>query len=104
MPGPTPIPIQADGARERLRTARLMLLFTPELARAQDPLEALEASLPHVDVVQVRVKSRAHPSGPSPARELYVWTERVLAIASGRALVLVDDRIDVAGALAARGV
>ena len=43
--------------RERLGRARLLLIFTPELCAA-DPLESLEAALPHVDVVQVRPKAR----------------------------------------------
>jgi thiamine-phosphate diphosphorylase len=80
-----------------------MLLFTPELCR-RDPLAVLEAALPHVDLVQVRIK--AEGLGIAPARATHEWTERVLALAAAhsRVLVLVNDRVDVAGVLAARGV
>ena len=54
-------------ARERLGAARLMLLFTPELCAGRDPLAALAAALPSVDLVQVRVKAEGQRSGPSPA-------------------------------------
>jgi len=93
-----------DAARERLAGARLMLLFTPELAGSRDPLAALARALPAVDVVQVRVKSAEHPAGASPARELFEWTERVLDLVGGRALVLVNDRVDVCAALQESGV
>ena len=90
--------------RERLRSARLMLLFSPELCpSASDPLSILEAALPHVDVVQVRVKEEG--LGLAPARATYDWTLRVLERArSADVLVLVNDRPDVAGVLASRGV
>ena len=111
---PTPVNTSSmdDAARElrdRLRRVRLMLLFTPELCGAdRDPLEVLEAALRSVDAVQVRIKDPLHPNGPSPAGLLHDWTCRVLALLAGRPslrpLVLVNDRVDVALALAAEGV
>ena len=102
-------------ARARLAEARLMLVFTPGLAR--DPLAALEAALPWVDLVQVRAKEgpggTGGPDGTgatgaiAPARECHAWCLRVLELVAARgsaALVLVDDRVDVALALAGRGV
>ncbi len=99
--------VRSRGAdlRERLSRSRLMLLFTPELCPAgSDPLAILAAAWPHVDIVQVRVKE-GQPS--SPARALHDWTVRVLELHTSSAhapLVLVNDRVDVAGVLAERGV
>lgn len=94
-------------ARELLQRARLMLLFTPELCGGRPPLEVLEAALPEVDLVQVRVKPPGRPGAPSPGREVYEWTAAVLALVAERpgldVPVLVNDRVDVAGALAGRG-
>ena len=96
----------ASERRERLAAARLMLLFTPGLCPpGRDPLEILAAVLPFVDVVQVRIKEGALPLGP--ARATCDWTRRVLAlVANARpsVLVLVNDRVDVAAALAVEGV
>lgn len=94
--------------RERLGRAQLLLIFTPELCAA-DPLESLEAALPHVDVVQVRPKARGAGAGPSEARATHDWAERVLDVCSSALvpappLVMVNDRVDVARALAERGV
>jgi hypothetical protein len=51
----------------RLRAARLLLLFSPELCGARDPLAVLEAALTSVDVVQVRPKPRdRQPSALAP--------------------------------------
>lgn len=87
-----------------LHSAHLMLLFTPELCGANDPLKVLAGALPEVDLVQVRLKSKEHPSGPAPARELFDWTRAVLAIAATSATpVLVNDRVDVALALRSEG-
>jgi thiamine-phosphate diphosphorylase len=84
-----------------------MLLFTPELC-ARAPLETLAAALPAVDVVQVRVKDPEHPGGAAPARELHSWTLRVLELVAARpeldVLVTVNDRVDVACVLQARGL
>jgi thiamine-phosphate pyrophosphorylase len=96
--------MNGSGARDALGQARLMLLFTPSLCGARDPVEVLDAVVDAVDVVQVRLKNAEHPDGASPARELFDWTERVLALVDGRALVLVNDRVDVCAALLARGV
>lgn len=97
--------------RDRLRGARLYLLFSPAVCAGRDPLTVLEAALPHVDLVQVRIKPLAGAGAPSraisEARDTYAWTERVLELAAlhpGLELpVLVDDRADVARALADRG-
>jgi len=93
--------------RGRLGEARLMLVFTPGLARGADPLQVLDAVLEHVDVVQVRPKALAG-AGPCAARETYELALAVLDLVAGRAgarpLVVVDDRVDVAAALASRGV
>jgi len=90
--------------QERLGQARLMLIFTPSLAA--DPLAALEAVLPWVDVIQVRAKSPDETI--AGARETHEWTERVLDLLAGArhpdALVIVDDRVDVAAVLQPRGV
>jgi thiamine-phosphate pyrophosphorylase len=81
-----------------------MGVFTPATLPAGEELERLLAAAPHLDVVQVRVKEPGRTSGPSPARPLQEWTERVLAaLPAKRPLVIVNDRPDVARALAARG-
>jgi thiamine-phosphate pyrophosphorylase len=97
--------------RDRLREARLYLLFSPAACGGRDPLQVLEAALPYVDLVQVRIKELAagcepHRS-PSEARATFEWTERVLELAALHAElevpVLVDDRADVARSLLGRG-
>lgn len=93
--------------RRRLGEARLMLLFTPELCGGRDPLAVLEAALPWVDVVQVRPKPLATRSlAPCEARACHEWGQRVLDLCAGSAgrdtLVVIDDRVDVAAALADR--
>lgn len=92
--------------RERLECARLMLLFTPELCPAgSDPLAILARALPYLDVVQVRTKDSA--LGTAPARGTCDWARRVLELvarAESPALVLVNDRVDVAATLAAEGL
>jgi thiamine-phosphate pyrophosphorylase len=89
-----------------------MLVFCPELVETgrgptRDPQAVLEACLPEVDAVQVRVKAPGRRSGPSPARAVHDWTLRVLglchAIGDDAPLVLVNDRVDVALALARAG-
>jgi len=97
---------------DRLRDARLMLIFTPELVpgAARDPelaVRALEAALPFVDAVQVRVKDPEDPALAAPARAARDWTRRVLELARDAPhapLVLVNDRVDVALLLRAEGV
>ena len=92
--------------RAHLGRSRLMLLFTPELCPAgSDPLAILAAALPHVDLVQVRIKDPE--LAVAPARALHDWTIRVLELVercSADALVLVNDRVDLAGVLQERGV
>jgi thiamine-phosphate pyrophosphorylase len=92
--------------RARLAEARLMLLFTPDLCpRGSDPLEVVARVLEHVDVIQVRIKEPG--LGLAPARATLEWAERILALrarANGSALVLVNDRPDVARVLAERGL
>jgi thiamine-phosphate pyrophosphorylase len=92
--------------RERLGRARLCLLFTPELCPGGSaPLEILEAALPALDLVQVRIKEPG--LGLGPARATHDWALRVLELIERRgseALVLVNDRVDVAAVLRERGV
>lgn len=91
--------------REHLASARLMLLFTPELCRAAPPFALLESVWPFIDVLQVRIKEAG--LGTSPARALFDTTRAVLALRARLArpvLVLVNDRVDVARALAAEGL
>ncbi len=95
-------------ARSRLAESRVMLLFTPELCGERDALAVLDAALPWLDAVQVRPKPPPSASGaPCPARETYDWCLRVIDVCAVRGdrrpLVLVDDRVDVAAALAGRG-
>lgn len=100
---PTPAPY-VDELRERLAAARLYLIFTPSLCGARDALAVLEALLGRVDVVQVRVKDGA---GRTDAAATFAWTGRALELCArlGDAAppVLVNDRVDVARALAERG-
>jgi thiamine-phosphate pyrophosphorylase len=96
-------------AREHLARARLMLLFTPELCGAREPLTVLAAALPFVDAVQVRIKPPGmHSAAPAPARETWEWSRRILDLARSRGtppfVLLVDDRADVARALAHEGL
>jgi len=92
--------------RERLARARLMLIFTPELCPpASDPLAVLARALPALDAIQVRVKDPE--LGTSPARATCDWTRRVLELVERErsdVLVLVNDRVDVAAALAREGI
>jgi len=83
-----------------------MLLFTPELCAPRDPIDVLDAALGSVDVVQVRPKSMGSRA-PCAARETFDWCVRVLDLLTARpnldVAVLVNDRVDVAAALRARG-
>lgn len=96
-----------DLLRDRLERARLMLLFTPQVCAAErDPLQVLEAVLGEVDVIQVRPKTPGAKT-PCEAKATFDWTVRLLDLLADRpgldVLVLVDDRVDVAGALWDRG-
>ncbi len=95
--------------RTGLEEARLLLVFTPTICRpGRSILETVEASLPWIDAIQVRIKHPVDPRWASPASETFLWTERILdllAAHSGREwLVILNDRVDVARALAHRGV
>ncbi len=86
----------------------MLLLFTPDACGERDPLALLESVLPSIDVVQVRPKALgASSSAPCEARATYEWTQRVLDLVRARPeleiLVTVDDRVDVAAALASAG-
>jgi thiamine-phosphate pyrophosphorylase len=94
------------GERRRalLGEARLLLVFTPEASGTNDPLAALERALDAVDAVEVRPKPAGDARAPTSAREAFDWTLRVLDLCGERELlVLVNDRVDVARALAERG-
>ncbi len=93
--------------RLELRFTKLLLLFTPELVRGGDPQGLLDALLPLVDGVQVRVKPLGGAPGPCDARDSLRWCRRALQSARGLGrppLVFVDDRVDVALALLEEGL
>jgi thiamine-phosphate pyrophosphorylase len=90
--------------RGRLASARVMYLFTPAASPGADPLGVLAAILPWIDAVQVRVKEPG--AEVALARPTLQWTRRVVDVvrsAASEALVLVDDRVDVARVLADEG-
>lgn len=91
---------------ELLRRSRLLLIFTPTLVRCGDPLDALEAALPWIGAIQVRVPA-PESERIAPARETMEWTLAVLELLGERddaPLVIVNDRLDVAVALEEEGV
>jgi thiamine-phosphate pyrophosphorylase len=95
---------RAGGRRALLGEARLLLVFTPEAAGTNDPLAALARALDAVDAVEVRPKPAGVARARTSAREAYDWTRRVLELRGGRELlVIVNDRVDVARALADLG-
>jgi thiamine-phosphate pyrophosphorylase len=116
-PYPARVPDTTRTLRAQLGDARLLLIFTPEVVCDGDPMERLAALLPYVDIVQVRPKPVAseQASGlsadpPAEARATFEWTERVLELVKhadleegARPLVMVNDRVDVAMALADAG-
>jgi thiamine-phosphate pyrophosphorylase len=90
--------------RAWLAKARLLLVFTPEAAGENDPFTALERALDAVDVVQVRPKPLGESRARTAAREALDWTRRILELRRHRELlVIVNDRADVARALADAG-
>lgn len=99
---------QGNRLREALASARVMLVFTPELTGERDALGVLESVLPWIDIVQVRPKPIGPDSeGPTEARAARDWCRAVLerVTASERRLpVLVNDRVDVAHLLADEGL
>jgi len=100
----------AGDLRTQLAAAHLMLVFSPESGPGvtSGGLAAVEAALPWIDAIQIRVKNPDHPEAPGLARATFDLAERVLDLISGAGsdspLVLVNDRVDVAAALADRGV
>lgn len=100
--------------RQRLDRAQVLLVFTPELAGA-DPLAALAGAIAHVDVVQVRPKPLGDRRSGVPsratvteARATYDWTQSVRELIDASdltdpPLLVVNDRVDVARALADEG-
>jgi len=89
-----------------------MLLLTPELVPGGGVMDAVEAALPHIDVIQVRPKplglgSGSGSGGTTSAREAFdlcrALLERVATLPDPP-LVLVNDRVDVARALLSAGV
>ncbi len=109
--------MRARNAQERrtaLSSARLMLLFTPELCVGTDPRTRLATMLPLVDVVQIRIKPRATEtvlpgttSRQATAKETFEWALVALELSAELdepPLLIVNDRVDVALALAKRGV
>ncbi|MFT6832693.1 MAG: thiamine-phosphate pyrophosphorylase [Planctomycetota bacterium] len=116
MEGTVPTAAESGASRrQRLADARLLLIFTPDLA-AEDPMWALEAAMPFVDIVQVRPKpvgdrgpNASARSTITEARAAYDWCMRVLELrarldADEAPLVFVNDRVDVAMALAENGL
>ena len=93
--------------RERLRAARLMLVFTPAACRDRDPLDVLATLAPHVDVVQVRPKPAGVDGAVTRAREALELARATLSVlrrTGATPLVVVNDRPDVALALSGEGV
>ena len=84
---------------DRLRRSRVMLLFTPELCRGGEgsSLEILDEVLPHIDALQIRIKTGA--------RDLFDGAQKVLDVLHSHVgldlPVLINDRVDVALALGA---
>ncbi len=89
------MPVSADDARAG-RLARLRGLYA--IVGPPDPVEQARAAIAGgAAVVQVRIKDR--PSG-----EVLAAARRIVEIAGGRALVLVNDRADLAVLADADGV
>ncbi len=85
-----------DSAARSSRLERLRGLYA--LVGGADPLaEAAEALAGGAEVLQLRVKDR-------PAGELLELARGLVALAGGRALVLVNDRADLAALAGADGV
>lgn len=125
----TPSSSEGQERRERLSRAKLLLVFTPDLTSGSSGgdareagLDALEAALPFIDIVQVRPKALAIARGPgfrSPAegrgipvtraRDAFDWCVLLADLlgqvaADDRPLLMVNDRVDVAKALIDRGL
>ena len=99
--------------RDRLIAARLMLIFTPELCAGREPHSLQEGLFEVVDVIEIRAKARPGTSSatiatdpPAEARATFELARDVLGALAGREdapLVLVNDRVDGAMALAGEG-
>lgn len=88
---------EGDRRREKLEKAKIYLLFIPSLCRG-NAFHTLEAVLrAGVDVVQVREKE-------ATSKELLSLSEEVVRLVRGRALVIVNDRADIAALAHADGV
>ncbi len=98
--------LPATERRQRLRQAKIMLIFTPELCA--DPEACLRALWPHVDAIQVRPKPVGAAEGQAEARSTWHWAQTLLQFAQTQAqprpLLLVNDRVDVAQSLATQGI
>jgi thiamine-phosphate pyrophosphorylase len=95
--------------RFALERARLMLVVTPSVCPpGRSLVEVVEAALPWVDVLQVRVKHPDDRRWSSPAAQTLELAERLLdMLAAHRGLerlLIVNDRVDVARALVGRGI
>lgn len=94
--------------RDRIASARVMLVFTPSLSGERDPLAVLASVLPFVDVVQVRPKPLGALTDVTLAREALDWCRHALALVEASEdpgiPVLVNDRVDVARALWPEGL
>ena len=101
-------PSPTTDRRQRLAHARLQLLFTPAaVPEGRDPLQVLQSALPHVGIVQVRVKPLGDPRARTEAAATERWTRAVLELVQALdapPLVIVNDRVDVAVALREEGV
>lgn len=114
--------VDPSAVRRRVAEARLLLVFTPALVRSHgaptreahevfpEALERLVAAAPWLGLVQVRPKPLGLAGGAgdvTEARAARDWTRAVLAALAraGHAdlPVVVNDRVDVAAALAEEG-
>jgi thiamine-phosphate pyrophosphorylase len=114
-------PLDGPTRRGRLAAARLYWILSPPMAFDDEAarlvwLARVAPALEEVDLVQIRPKPRgdrgagAQPGATvSEARATYLWTRAILACCrdideARRPLVFVNDRVDVALALADEGV
>ena len=98
----------ASELRARLADARILLVFTPDACGPNDPQAVLEALIAEVDIVQVRPKSLGADAPRTSAADAVAWCRKALNLAwacgDDAALVMVNDRVDVACALAQDGL
>lgn len=98
-------------ARQRLRDARLLLVFTPALVPEREALARLVAAAPWLGLVQVRPKALGRGGAPGDVTEARAARDWCLAVLAALAdaghpdlPVVVNDRVDVALLLMERGV